>query len=355
MTLTTCAAGEESGPRPEPLLIKHGWDLPSATFVGENSSRMDEMPFDGVVLRMDDGLSSKVQTQETINYEQFRSSLEPLEGVKLDNLRHNFLIVYSAPAGDIFDDWSVPLSNFKNMAQAAREAGFEGIFFDNEEYFGKAFSYPASCAGDRSLEECREQAYLRGSQVMEAIIAGWPDVTLIAAHGSYLSDHATSGYFSDHGIAWNNIADANEIRGYFTVGLAAGTQGEPAQFVDGGQVYAARSEKDFRSVRYWQQKGIAEHGEMIPEEIRSEWPDLVSSAFGVYDKPDLIGHTPMDVDVWGDTLSAALNITDRYVWAYTERYDWWGTGHPVTDVPPEWVDATVQSRNSASGIAQNDS
>src|SRR5690625_7283011 len=97
---------------------------------------MERMPFDGVVMRMGDGLSSAVQRQEPVGHEVFRNALAPLKNADLKSLKHNFLIVYSTPAGDIFDNWSTPLDNYSNMAKAASATDLEGIFFDNEECFG---------------------------------------------------------------------------------------------------------------------------------------------------------------------------------------------------------------------------
>lgn len=341
------STNDETNVRQDSLLIKHGWDIPSATFVGQNSSAMDEMPFNGVVLKMDNELGSRVQSQSPVSYEEFQSSLSPLFGVEFNNLKHNFLIVYSTPAGDIFDDWTVPLDNYAHMAQAAREVGLQGIFFDNEEYFGDALAFPEKCAGDKSVSECRDQAYLRGSQVMDAIISSWPDVELIVAHGPYLSEEATADYFKRRGIPWNNLAGSNEIRGSFTIGLASATRGESAQFIDGGQVYAARTKRQFKAVKHWQKEGMSTRGELIPDDLRPDWPGIVSSSFGVYDKADLYSGVPMDVEIWNTTLATALAKTDKYVWAYTERFDWWNTGHPDTPVPEEWVNATRDALNSS--------
>jgi len=65
----------------------------------------------------------------------------------------------------------------------------------------------------------------------------------------------------------------------------------------------------------------------------------------VYDEP-WIG-VGMDPAQWQATLTNALAATDRYVWAYTERYDWWGTGWPRDRVPASWVEATRAARRAA--------
>lgn len=92
---------------------------------------------------------------------------------------------------------------------------------------------------------------------------------------------------------------------------------------------------------------MSTHGDLMPDDLRPDWPEIVSSSFGVYDKADLYSGAPMDAEIWGTTLATALTNTDHYVWAYTERYDWWNTGHPGTPVPEEWVDATREAIDSS--------
>lgn len=327
------------------LLIKHGWDIPSISYVVGNAYHMDSSPFDGVVVKMDDGLSARVQSQEFIPHSQFEQNISPMKDADFTTLKHNFLMVYSTPAGDLFDDWSVPLGNFSTMAHAAKDAGLEGIFFDNEEYFGDSVSFPENCGAGATVSQCRDQALLRGRQVMEALISAWPDVNVIVAQGPYVSAPSTAGYFESHGIAWNDVAWANQLRGSFTVGMAMATLGTEAQFVDGGEVYTAETREQFDAVKYWQKYGVANDRQLIPADSASIWPSLVSSSFGVYDREPLDDWATKEPEIWKTTLANALDSSDRYVWAYTESYDWWGVGNPEISVPEAWLVATREARS----------
>ncbi len=328
----------------EPLLIKHGWDIPDISFVVSNSTTMEQMPFDGVVMRMDDGLSSAVQSQEPVTHEAFRGTLAPLADADLTSMKHNFLIIYSTPAGDIFDNWSTPLSNYTNMARAANEAGLEGIFFDNEEYFGNALDMDANCAGGRTADECRTQAFHRGQQVLDAIRSGWPDAEILIAHGPYVGEAETSDYLDAHGMSFNDVSRTNVLRGAFAAGIASATVGNDAQYIDGGQVYSARTLQNFTDLKSWQEEGSLTSGSLVPEDQRPQWAASTSAAFGVYDAS--ASSPPMNPGAWEATLTNALHATDRYVWAYTEKHDWWGTGHPTSSVPDTWVAATRQARDT---------
>lgn len=324
-------------------LIKHGWDIPTASFFAANHSKMDTMPFDGVVVAMDNNLSSEVQSQNAISYEDFWSSLSPLTATDTDNLNHNFVMIYSTPAGDLFDDWSVPLDNYQHAARAASEVGLVGIFFDIEEYFGDSLQYPDN-AKERTAQEAHQQAYLRGKQVMERITSVWPTAKILVTHGPYLAEDRTAEYFNANGVDWTFSPNNHKLQGYFSVGLAAGTVGTEAQFIDGGEVYSARDSAHFEEISYWQKEGMAKESSLIPENLRSKWPDIISSSFGVYDRRDPESLRDMNPDIWTDTLSHALARADDYVWAYTESHNWWGGTYPEQKVPEAWVDATWKVR-----------
>lgn len=172
-------------PIPEkPKLIHHGWGFPTATYVAQNIRSMEKMPVDGLAVRIDNDYSRYVMSDQPVSYETFKANLQPLIGLNSSTLKYNFVIVHSTPVGDIYDDnkWNVTINNFANLAKAAKETGLQGIFFDNEEYFGATMMYPDNCA-NHTVKECQEQARVRGKQIMEAIINEWSNVELIALHG----------------------------------------------------------------------------------------------------------------------------------------------------------------------------
>ena len=51
------------------FLLKHGWDIPTASFVAANSAAMELLPYDGVVMQLNDRLSSQVMRPAPISYE----------------------------------------------------------------------------------------------------------------------------------------------------------------------------------------------------------------------------------------------------------------------------------------------
>src|SRR5262249_30786915 len=119
--------------------------------------------------------------------------LAPLQG-KFKHFTQNFVEVMIDNPGDVFDDaaWRTTIENWRLMARAAREAGFVGIFFDNEEYTGHWLNYPADYPNPtHTLDEYRTQTRLRGTQIMQAIVAEFPNAVLLVYHGPYVSEPKT--------------------------------------------------------------------------------------------------------------------------------------------------------------------
>jgi hypothetical protein len=344
---TLIAGGGVSTPSPgtaptaggtRPLLLKHGWDMPYPAYVRSHIAAMDTMPFDGLTISIP-GLGDKVQRQAPVSYDQFRTALAPLVGLPATRLTHNYVTAYATPAGSVFSDWSVPVANFANLARAAREAGVEGIFFDNEAYYGSVYDFPGDCPG-HTLVECQDQMRLRGRQVMDAMRAVWPGVRVLSAYGPWVSDPATARALSPY-LPYNDVSWANELMGPFVVGLAQSAAGTAASVVDGGEIYSPRSTLQFGKVADWSRQGMAA-SPLVPTGLAASWSQTLRPGVAIYDQPWM--GLPMDRATFASTIHNALLSDASVVWVYTERYDWWGSGWPSTPVPSDWVSAVAAAR-----------
>ena len=324
------------------FLLKHGWDIPTASFVAANSAAMELLPYDAVVMQLNDRLSSQVMRPAPISYERYVNAFRHIDSVNFTSLTHNFAIIYSTPAGSLFDDWSVTIQNFANIARAAKRAGMRGIFFDNEEYFGKAMVYDDT---NYTIEQGCSQATLRGRQIMEAIQSEWSDVNIIVAHGPYIGEDATAQYLRANDIPFNDVAWANKLKASFAIGIAEATIDSAARFIDGGEIYTARTAAHFEAIKYWQKQGVSTQGSLIPQHLQDKWTTAVSASFGIYDNSGLTVDREMDLAAWQSTITNALSIADLYTWIYTEKYNWWGTGEATNLVPSEWIEATRQAKH----------
>jgi hypothetical protein len=72
----------------------------------------------------------------------------------------------------------------------------------------------------------------------------------------------------------------------------------------------------------------------------------------VYDFPEEYKGKTSDATVWQSDIAEALSVSDKYVWAYSERYNW--TNNPLNPnkpvVPEEYLDAT---RDARLAVAEN--
>jgi len=173
--------------------------------------------------------------------------------------------------------------------------------------------------------------------MMEAMVSQFPDIVVITLHGPYLSEpKAPAPLFPQ----WSTT---NQLIGPFFCGFVEGA-GKRATVVDGGKPYHLRTPKDFQDSYDWRKTGIAADRvgcPFIPAPLRQSWPQRVSVAFGIYDKP--FGDADMIPEVLRPTIATALRQADRYAWLCVERFSFLkpskngGAGEP-------WVNAGRTAR-----------
>jgi hypothetical protein len=348
------SAAHSADPKPAPCLLLHDWfgSSPVATpaYVRDHLEFLESQPFDGIALylRTPDlslNVTLSVLSNTPLRYEKIAELLKPVARLPFKTLRHNFAAVLSQNPPDLFDDWSVVIQNFGLLARAAREAGLKGIYFDNENYGVKWGDYPAGVAyPGKSLAEYQAQARLRGKQVLQAMTAAFPDITVLTLHGPYVSEpKAPSPLFPSWQLS-------NRLLGPFFTGFVEGA-GPKARLVDGGELYHLRKAEEFRQSYEWRKRTIASDRvdcAFLPAALRPQWPARVDVAFGVYDRP--FGGIRMDAADLKSSLTQALLHADRYAWLYVEG--------PTLLAPPdrggapgERVDAIRQARSEALRLA----
>jgi len=336
--------------KPGPCLILHDWHgsspVATPTYVREHLEFLESQPFDGLALylRAPDlrvNVTLSVMSDTPLSYEKISDVLKPVAKLPFRNLLHNFAAVLTRKTPDLFDDWSVVVQNFASLARAARDAGLKGVYFDNENYGTRWADYPSGVAHpQKTLPEYQAQARLRGAQVLQAMTAVYPDITVLTLHGPYVSEpKAPNPLFP----SW---ALSNRLLGPFFAGFVEGA-GPRAHCVDGGELYHLRTPEEFRQSYDWRKRTIASDRvdcAYLPAALRSQWPARVEIAFGLYDRP--FGGKGMDPATLKASLAQALRQTDRYVWLYVEG--------PTLLAPaskggasPEWVAAIREGRIDA--------
>ena len=307
-------------------------------YVREHFAHIETLPFDGLVLSTATG--SVLMSGAARSYAQMASDFAPLGGLTFTRMTHNFALVNVDRPADFFGDWSVTIENFRMLARVLKEKGIEGIFFDNEEYAGALFNYPDNCSDPtKTLAEYREQARLRGRQIMQAVAQEYPGIVVLAFHGPYSSFSGTPNQVRGAQTDWQ----LEELRGPFSAGFIEGLDSR-SRFVDGGEVYAYRTVDDFQVSYDYRKTGIATAAADCPfisSYLRPVWSPKVGISFGVYNYG--FAGQAMDPTIMRTTLERALRRCDSFVWLYCEDVNWNAPG----EIAQTWVDAVVGARAAA--------
>ena len=338
--LTPLAAAVQGAPV-QKKLIEFGWDIATPQYLRDHIQEMERIPFDGTIL------TTKVQhageevtfewqawSNDAFAWEEFLPSLGALKATKTTTLRHNFVRFNTTP-GDVdwFDDYDVIINNARLVARYAKQGGLEGICFDIEQYNSPLFHYPQQKYHEtKSFDDYAFQCRKRGRQVMQVFKEEFPDVVILLMFG--------------HCLPYVQSRDAG--------GLETAGYGLLAPFLDGLVVRCPPTAKivDGYELAYpYKTKAQFVEGRRIMKELApsvSKFPDVVKrveqAGFGIwmdYNSGNLGWH-PEDfsknhfsLQEFEQSVRAALEVCDEYVWVYTERLNWW----TQEKVPPEYIAA----------------
>ena len=336
-------------------LIYAGWfgnTIPNPSFVAANQAFLETQPFDGLVIYMRNdsltvSLTSGVFKTNPISYETAMSVLSPVANCTFTNLRENLGLLRAANPPDFFDDWSVLIQNFGTVARAAKDSGLKGFCFDNEQYSAPWGDYSSSTkyAATKTLAEYQAQARLRGKQVMEAMVAEFPNIVFLTMHGPYVSEPA-----APTALKFPQWWSANELLGAFFVGHVEGA-GTTGRVIDGGELYTLRTEDDFRASYSWRRNDIQSDSvncAYLPAALRPTWADRSNISFGVYD--GAFGGATVDAASLRSTLANAMRQADKYVWFYPEAATYL-KAPDAGGASAEWVNAIRQAKADVAATA----
>lgn len=372
-----------------PKLIEWGWGEPDQAFLARHHGRMEEQPFDGLVLHL--RLAGRPGPESAFLWDPFVSrytpeevapAVETLRGIPFRRFRHNFLRVNLNRAGDpagrpmadpplgapldLFDDpaWEMATANLALAARVAREAGLAGLLIDPEAYAApeeggdrprfNAFDYTRRGRPEASFADYQAQAFRRGLAMAEAIGAAHPSLVL------FLAFAYTGSCLSTRPEPERSYA----LLPAFVDGLLEG-KAPGMEIVDGFEpAYAYRACGEF-------QRGARRFREECRRLSRVPWRfGEVRLAFGLWmdyesgrvcapfrarrepcpwadgerypeDRRSLV-----DPARFGEGLAAALDLTDGFVWVYSEEPRWWTEASPGGEnLPAAFVEAIRAARH----------
>jgi hypothetical protein len=345
----------------KPLLIEHGFDAAKVDVTAKNAAKIDALPFDGITIVPKDNPCSLKPIDEAAAVADMAAM------PKFTKVVHNFLLCRFTDDGDagqpspydVKSDsaWDLISANLAIYAKAAQASGmFDGVMVDTE-YYGKGpnpwdhdtiptpVDYSKAPVRPWSLpEEARAKSQARGKQVADAIKTAWPNVVIFSLRGAALSDKAS---YRHSNMGGNDVAWANELAGPFFVGMVESVAGSNATLVDGAESYYQRTPAEFEKAYAWQKAGLAEsNGPMVPSGVVTAqiYKATVSVAGQTMDGNMRRAEGPYTPEQLKTILAAARKSTDKYVWLFSELYDWRGTGFPKVPVDQSFLDAVAASR-----------
>jgi hypothetical protein len=305
----------------------------------ENVDHVAAIPFDGLVVNIPSSWDGTLKTTR-LSYDYVWGWLEPLVGT-LPKLDRSYLLLVLRDQGDPFDDWAAVQANWVTMARAARDAGMQGILFDNEAYYEPTMVYPDTVRyPDKGRAAYQRQYRQRGAELVAAMRAEWPAIRIISLHGPYVSEPATPPEVTLEQVGTSR----DDMRGFFFSGMLK-EQVLPKSIIDGGELYQYRSDADFDRSLQWRRFGIAEvpASPLVPPRWRLRWQQEIALGFGVYDlqwRPDY----PMTPALLEEALFQALTHADAPVWLFTEGdHDYLVPG----GVDARWMKAVARAKARA--------
>jgi hypothetical protein len=347
--LTGYAFAEEPTPQKDRLagkkMIEWGWDEPDTKFMRENIENMERFPFDGLIFHAlsNDGVNLSWEVwgpTRKFGREEFTQTIDDLKATPFKRFTDRFLRVNITPGNvDWFDDeaWSNVLSNTAVAAHVAKQGNCQGFMFDTEQYDGVTiFDYRLQKDRDsKSFADYQAKVRQRGKEWIEAVNKEFPEITILMTFGAEISvwraEEANDRSTASYGL----IAD-------FIDGMLEGSAAE-TKLVDAWEFsYPYKERKQF---------------EEAYETITQKWPELsavpqkykrhLRAGFGIWMDHKRKGWDTADFSQnhfspgeFESAVRSALEVSDEYVWIYSERPRWWTNDM----LPPAYVEALKKAR-----------
>ncbi len=338
-----------TGHTDEKALIQYGWGSREPEYLRRHWREMETYPFDGVGIIVpidrdawrrgetstENQLSWRVMAPRTFRVEAFQPAIDDLRAVPWTRFRHNFLPValsnYDAARGlNWFDDdrWRVVVNNFAVVAKIAADGRLRGLILDPEHYGYSLFSYRSQRrAMNKPFRDYAQMARTRGREIATAVRAHLPNATILALYGYTLplSEMRRGVSLED---AWYGLIPA-----FYDGVLEALPDG--ATFVDGFEFSYGFKERAQFVHGYHQVREEAASLSAVPALYRQK----VRVGFGLMlDYEDNPAY--FSVSELRNAVAHALEISDGYVWLYSQRSQFF----PLRLVTPDQVAAIASAR-----------
>ena len=345
-------------------LIEYGWNAPTPNFFRQHIRAMEQIPFDGVAVKLNAGK----EVFKTTAYPDtaFTQDRQDLAATKSSHLTDNFLVMWSGiePGWDWFNDadWAAAEKNIRNFAKTAKAGRFRGVLFDSEPYIGSSWNYSKQPQQQtKTFSEYQQQVRKRGAQFMTALQSELPGTQVLtlgllswmkhlwlakmepaklqqelAKHNYGLWPVFINGML-DVVQSSSEIVDGNEWSYYFSQ-AAEFDKAHDSIFKD-ARIFVDRinDKKYTKNVKLGQSVFFDLLLALFPDRAKDSLYGKVLPYFlSQSDRLLLLEHN----------LYHALRTTDRYAWVYGENIDWW------QNKIPERVEVTAAIGRAKAKIAK---
>jgi hypothetical protein len=348
-------------------IIEWGWDMPSPQFVQANIAAMEQQPFDGVTIKFHYGtatdnegnFSRHVFSSTPLNFNDatLQSGINALKAIPFRTLTDNFLDIYMSYWGvpaiiDWFDDWSPYLNNVKVAVRVAKQAGLRGIILDTESYHPTSHMWKYTVQKYRSTKtfaEYQAQVAQRGRELMEAVIAEYPEAVVLLSFGpstvAFYKSEITSHTYGLVPVLVDGMLQALEAQREARLPMPT--------LIDGYAI--SYSFKTLNEITVYGYDYIRTHGRALSS-VPTLYDQFLRAGFGKWMDNASNASDCAARNAWSTTnftcnwftpeefktaVFHALSISESYVWVWSERLNWW-TGE---NLPKAYVDALRGGKN----------
>lgn len=313
-------------------------------FVEENISAMETShpEIDGIALSMNGNFmrdylilqGNKQWTDEDIQ-------LSTVSRIKWNRFKDNFVILCLTDSVglDLFNDekWSIIMHNTRMVSKMVNAGHLKGVFLDNENYFEKLGSFPwkfnPESYPNRTEEEVKAKCRERGKAFIQAL----------QTNVSYPLVIMNFFWFGDY---WNNY-DSKTGRQFLYMSFMDGmveASDKYTTFVEGNELayYFTDTEMFTDIVNEYKHVRFTKYG---AEELNKNYKTKLQVGHGIY--PSLYygrfkrwPHIYTDEENskwWEHQLYHSLLTTDKYVWIWSEKWNWWNDGAATQELPIDFI------------------
>lgn len=319
-------------------IIEWGWDEPDTKFIRDNIERMEQYPFDGLIFHIVNSKGGNFTWEmwgdRKFEVTEFRHSIDNLKATKFVRFTDRFLRVNVTPGKvDWFDDgaWAVVQNNFGVAAQVAKHGGCKGFMFDVEQYNEGLFDYAKQPHREsKSFTDYQAVVRERGKQWMTEVNRHFPDITVLLTFGYRIAQPRDGQSRAE--IHYGLLAD-------FLDGMLDACS-ERTTIVDAWEYSYPYKDRDQFEEAYRTIKQTSLQWTGVPDKYRRH----VQAGFGIWMdcrwrqvgwNEDDFSKNHFTPEAFERSVRAALDVSDRYVWIYTEQPRWWTNER----LPDAYVDA----------------